>query len=63
MTTPRELAKEFPEVEVRQLALSDARGQVTFTVSWKSYDGRTQARNYTTYYGEHGLYDYYYNQL
>ena len=37
--------------------------QLTFTVSWKSYDGRTQARNYTTYYGEHGLYDYYYNQL
>ena len=37
--------------------------QVTFTVSWKSYDGRTQSRNYTTYYGEHGLYDYYFNQL
>jgi hypothetical protein len=37
--------------------------RITFTVSWKSYDGRTLSRNYTTYYGEHGLYDYYFNQL
>jgi prepilin-type N-terminal cleavage/methylation domain-containing protein len=37
--------------------------QITFTVSWKSYDGRVQSRNYTSYYGENGLYDYYYNQL
>ena len=37
--------------------------QITFTVTWKSYDGRALSRNYTTYYGEHGLYDYYYNQL
>jgi type II secretory pathway pseudopilin PulG len=35
--------------------------QITFTVSWKTYDGRTLSRSYTTYYGEKGLYDYYYN--
>ena len=37
--------------------------QITFTVSWKSYDGRTLSRNYTTYYGQNGLYDYYFNSL
>ena len=37
--------------------------QITFTVAWKSYDGRTLSRNYTTYYGQNGLYDYYYNSL
>jgi Tfp pilus assembly protein PilV len=37
--------------------------QITFAMSWKSYDGRTLTRKYTTYYGENGLYDYYYNSL
>ena len=37
--------------------------QVTFTVTWNSYDGRALSRSYTTYYGENGLYDYYYNSL
>jgi Tfp pilus assembly protein PilV len=37
--------------------------QVTFTVTWKTYDGRSLSRSYTTYYGENGLYDYYYNSI
>ena len=37
--------------------------QVTFTVTWNSYDGRPLSRSYTTYYGQEGLYDYYYNSI
>jgi len=32
--------------------------QITLTISWKTYDGRTLTRSYTTYYGKNGLYDY-----
>lgn len=31
---------------------------ITFTITWKSYDGRTLQRTYITYYGQKGLYDY-----
>ncbi len=31
---------------------------ITFKITWKSYDGRTLDRTYTTYYGKQGLYDY-----
>ena len=31
---------------------------ITFKITWKSYDGRTLDRTYTTYYGQKGLYDY-----
>jgi len=34
---------------------------ITFVVSWRSLDGRTVTRTYSSYYGEHGLYDFYYN--
>ena len=37
--------------------------QVTFTVTWTGYDGRSLSRESTTYYGQNGLYDYYYNSL
>ena len=37
--------------------------QVTYTVTWKNYDGRALSRSYTTYYGQDGLNDYYYNSL
>src|SRR4051812_26671475 len=33
--------------------------KITLTVSWKSYDGRTLSRSYTTYYGQNGMYDYF----
>jgi Tfp pilus assembly protein PilV len=32
--------------------------QITLTISWATYDGRTLSRSYTTYYGHNGLYDY-----
>lgn len=35
--------------------------EVVLTVSWKSYDGRTISRSYSSYYGQNGLYDYFYN--
>jgi Tfp pilus assembly protein PilV len=37
--------------------------KITLTISWKSYDGRTITRKYFTYYGQNGLYDYFYNSL
>ena len=35
--------------------------QITFTVSWSNYDGRTLSRQMTTYYARYGIHDYYYN--
>lgn len=37
--------------------------QITLTVSWNSYDRRNLSRSYTTYYGQNGLYDYFYNSI
>lgn len=37
--------------------------QVTLTITWKSYDGRAITRSYSSYYGQNGLYDYFYNSL
>lgn len=33
---------------------------ITIAVTWKSYDGRSHTRNFTTMYAKEGLYDYYY---
>lgn len=33
--------------------------EITFTITWTSYDKRTYARSYTTYYARYGLYDYF----
>jgi Tfp pilus assembly protein PilV len=33
---------------------------ITLNVTWKSYDGRTHTRSFTTMYAKNGLYDYYY---
>jgi Tfp pilus assembly protein PilV len=41
----------------------DGMKEMTFTVSWTSYDGRPLSRSYTTYYGQKGLYDYYFNSI
>jgi len=35
--------------------------QMTLTVSWRGYDGRTLTRSYTTYYTQGGLYVHLYN--
>lgn len=32
--------------------------QITLTVRWRGYDGRSLSRSYTTYYTQGGLYDY-----
>jgi prepilin-type N-terminal cleavage/methylation domain-containing protein len=37
--------------------------QITLTVSWKSYDGHSLSRSYMSYYGQNGLYDYFYNSI
>jgi hypothetical protein len=36
--------------------------QVTLTVRWRGYDGRSQSRSYTTYFAQGGLNDFLYNQ-
>jgi type II secretory pathway pseudopilin PulG len=36
--------------------------QITLTVTWRNYDGRSQQRSQTTYYGNGGLYTYFTNQ-
>jgi Tfp pilus assembly protein PilV len=33
--------------------------QITLTVRWRSCDGRSLSRSYTTYYGQGGLYAYF----
>lgn len=35
--------------------------QITLTVSWRGYDGRTLSRSYTSYYTQGGLYAYFYS--
>lgn len=37
--------------------------QITLTVSWNSYDRRNISRSYMSYYGQNGLYDYFYNSI
>jgi len=37
--------------------------QITLTVTWRNYDGRSLSRSYSSYYGQNGLYDYFYNSL
>ncbi len=37
--------------------------QITLTVTWRNYDGRLISRSYSSYYGQNGLYDYFYNSL
>lgn len=37
--------------------------EITYTVNWTTVDGRTLSRSYVTYYGEKGLYDYYFNSI
>lgn len=37
--------------------------RVTFTVSWRSADGRTLSRSLMTYYGRNGMNDYYFNNI
>lgn len=34
--------------------------QITLTVRWRGYDGRSHDRSYTTYYTQGGLHDYLY---
>jgi hypothetical protein len=33
---------------------------ITVTVTWKTYDGRSHSRSFTSVYAKNGLYDYYY---
>lgn len=37
--------------------------KIVLQVTWRGYDGRTQSRSYTTYYGQDGLYDYFTNSF
>lgn len=35
--------------------------EITMTITWRGYDGRTHERFYKTYYAKEGLYDYFSN--
>ena len=35
--------------------------EITLTLTWRGYDGRSQSRFYKTYYGRNGLFDYFFN--
>lgn len=35
--------------------------QITYSISWRNYDGRTISRSMTTYYARYGIHDYFYN--
>jgi len=35
--------------------------KITFSISWRSSDGRDLNRTYSAYYGKNGLYDFFYN--
>ncbi|MBI2514101.1 MAG: hypothetical protein HYV96_19180 [Opitutae bacterium] len=35
--------------------------QLTYTVTWRNYDGRELSRSYVTYYARYGMYDFFYN--
>jgi len=34
--------------------------QLTYTITWNSYDGRPISRSYSTYYSRYGIHDYLY---
>lgn len=35
--------------------------KITFSINWRSTDGRDLTRTYSAYYGKNGLYDFFYN--
>ncbi len=35
--------------------------QITLTISWRNFDGRSLSRSYMTYYAHYGIHDYLYN--
>ena len=35
--------------------------QITFTVTWRNFDGRQLTRSYSTYYARYGIHDFLYN--
>ena len=37
--------------------------QIKLTTRWTTFTGGTLERSYTSYYGQNGLYDYFYNSL
>ena len=40
-----------------------AQAQVTLTVRWRNYDGRSLSRSFTSYFTQGGLNDFVYNQI
>jgi hypothetical protein len=55
--------KLYRDVSVITTATGLGMRQITYRTTWKSYDGRSLSRSYIAYYGQNGLYDYYYNSM
>jgi Tfp pilus assembly protein PilV len=45
---------------ITDVPLKTGMKKIVLTATWKGIDGRSSSVNYTTYYAEKGLYDYYY---
>ena len=56
----REVANRYTLTRRVEVISSDLL-QITFTLSWRNYDGRTLSRAMTTYYAHYGIHDYFYN--
>lgn len=57
--TDTTLAEKYPVTRTVTSISSDIR-EITLSVTWESYDGRSHTRTFRTQYCKDGLYDYYY---
>jgi type II secretory pathway pseudopilin PulG len=61
-TSNPKIADRFTVMRTASEPVTDIR-QITYSISWKSYDGRLISRSYTTYYARYGIHDYLYNTM
>jgi hypothetical protein len=57
-TSQANIANRFSMIRTMADPKADLR-QITLTVTWQNYDGRTLSLSYTTYYARYGLYDFF----
>ena len=61
-TSNPKIADRFTLTRAVSEPVTDVR-EITYSISWRSYDGRTISRSYTTYYARYGIHDYLYNTM
>ena len=60
-TSNSKIGNRFTLTRTTATAGSSNMLQITLTISWNNYDGRTLTRSYMTYYARYGIHDYLYN--